>query len=102
MRVMKRSFIVLAATAGLTVALRAAEPASRPTTTQAATTQSAAPSAAPPATKPAPADPRIEAAIRQLSADAWRERQAAQDVLVGFGDDAVPRLREVEKAAEDD
>jgi hypothetical protein len=99
---MKRAFIVLAATAGLAGALRAAEPTSRTTPAPATATQPAPPAAAP-ATGPAPpADPRIEAAIRQLSADAWRDRQAAQDTLVGFGEGVIPRLRELTAAADDD
>jgi hypothetical protein len=38
---------------------------------------------------------KIEAAIKALSSDSWKERQAAQDVLVTLGDEIVPRLRKL-------
>jgi hypothetical protein len=40
--------------------------------------------------------------IKQLSADTWKERQTAQEKLVGMGDDAVPVLKELVNKSEDE
>lgn len=36
---------------------------------------------------------KIETAIAALSSDKWKDRQTAQDLLISFGEDVVPRLR---------
>ena len=45
---------------------------------------------------------KLEAAIKALNSDAWKERQAAQDALVTFGEAAAPRLQELAAKAEDE
>lgn len=56
-----------------------------------------------PATKPSPATvAKIDAAIKALSSDSWKDRQAAQDVLVTFGEEIVPRLRHLTNTADDE
>src|SRR3954454_11097118 len=59
--------------------------------------------AAPPTTEPS-THPSIEiqALIRQLSADSWKQRQAAQDRLVVLGDEARDALARVAKESADD
>jgi hypothetical protein len=56
------------------------------------------------ATKPVadPTDPAFAAAIKALGADSWKERQAAQETLVRFGDEAVPRLTQLARNADDE
>lgn len=101
MRVMSRARIVAALTgvgvcAGVAV-VRAAEPATAPAATQALATTT-------PTSRPAPPVPneKIEAAIRQLSAESWKQRQVAQDTLVSFGQDAVSRLRELDASNDEE
>jgi hypothetical protein len=55
------------------------------------------------AVTPSPADAaKIEDAIKRLSSDAWKERQAAQDTLVTFGELAIARLQDLAAKAEDE
>jgi hypothetical protein len=67
--------------------------------TRPADTQPAPASTTHSSTRPAPPQPspeiraQIEAAIRDLSSDTWKQRQAAQDKLVSFGEDAIAVLR---------
>jgi len=78
-------------------------PASRPrATTTTAPALAATTQATTAPLPPLPPNPKIEAAIRQLSADSWKDRQAAQELLVTFGDEAAPRLRSLAAGATDD
>ena len=45
---------------------------------------------------------RVEQLIAQLSAEAWQERQRAQDALVQLGQDARPRLMQVLQATQEE
>jgi hypothetical protein len=45
---------------------------------------------------------QVEAAIRDLSSDSWKDRQAAQDKLVTFGEDAVGVLRKLVDKTKDE
>ncbi len=91
----------------------------RPTTRPAATQPVTAPSAPSAATQPGkPAKPvmtvepsatvspavkaQIDAIIKDLSSDNWKDRQSAQDKLVKFGPDAVADLRQLADRAEDE
>src|SRR5204862_7110702 len=93
----------LGAGVGLGIFAWAANPTTRPATTLAATT-------GPATTKPIAERPplpkasveKIEAAIKALSSDAWKERQAAQDTLTSFGQDAVPRLTQLAAKSPDE
>ena len=109
MRVMSRALILAAASTGVCVGLavvRAADPPAPPTTPPATalttTTPASLPALPAPPAPPAAPNEKIEAAIRQLSADTWKQRQAAQDTLVSFGDDAVPRLRELDASNDEE
>jgi hypothetical protein len=97
----RRAVIVLAGSAasvglvGLVALAQETRPTSRATTTTsspAATTTAVAA-----ATVPAGPSPevrgRIEATIKDLSAETWKDRQAAQEKLVTFGQDATEILR---------
>jgi hypothetical protein len=56
-----------------------------------------------PITPPSPADlAKIETAIKDLSADSWKQRQAAQDTLVTFGEAAIPSLRPLAAKSDDE
>ncbi len=66
------------------------------------------------ATKPAQTQPaatqaavkidtaKLESAIKALSSDSWKDRQAAQDTLVTMGEDIVPRLKQLAGLADDE
>ena len=43
--------------------------------------------------EPQAGDAQIEALVKDLSAETWKQRQAAQDKLVGYGEKAVPVLK---------
>jgi hypothetical protein len=47
-------------------------------------------------------DAKFQAAVRTLAADSWKERQAAQDQLVSFGEAAIPHLRKLVETADDE
>lgn len=76
--------------------------ATQPTSTRAAA--ATAPTTRPVAQVPHadPTDPAFAAAVADLGADNWKKRQAAQETLVRFGDQAVPRLRQLAQAADDE
>lgn len=86
------SYRVLAAIAGIGVGAVALAADSKP-----------AASSRPAATQPSAASSaKVEAAIKALSSDSWKERQAAQDTLVTLGDEIVPRLRKLASQASDE
>jgi hypothetical protein len=83
----------------------------RPASTRPATPQAAATAPTPQAatattaaTRPVadPADPAFAAAVKGLGAESWKQRQAAQETLVRFGEDAVPRLTQLARSADDE
>lgn len=45
---------------------------------------------------------QIEAAITRLSSDNWKDRQKAQETLVSFGEQALPRLKELAEKSPDE
>jgi hypothetical protein len=57
----------------------------------------------PAATRPAvSATQQVDGAIKTLSSDNWKARQAAQDALVALGEEAIPRLRQLSDKADDE
>jgi hypothetical protein len=73
----------------------------RPATTQTAATQPATTQTA--AIQPSAADvAKIDAAIKALASDSWKERNKAQETLVSFGEMALPRLRHLAQRGEDE
>lgn len=56
--------------------------------------------ATPPATTTAPAS--VDTLLRQLSADDWAQREAAQKELVQIGDSALPSLRDLARTTTDE
>jgi hypothetical protein len=67
--------------------------------TRPAENRSSSPATTSASTRPATRDlspqvrAQIDAAIKDLSADTWKERQTAQETLVSFGEDAIALLR---------
>jgi hypothetical protein len=88
---------LLLAVALVVPALAADSP--KPAATRPAETQ---PAAAPPQPLTAAEQKAVDAAVASLSADGWKERQAAQDALVSFGESVVPRLRELATKGDDE
>ncbi|HEY7116108.1 MAG TPA: HEAT repeat domain-containing protein [Tepidisphaeraceae bacterium] len=106
LRSVARSFVAILVLPLCAAAAEPASPASRPATpaikpvTAASKPVTAASRSA--ATLDVQDSAKIGAAIKALSADSWKERQAAQDTLVGFGSEVVGRLQDLANAAEDE
>jgi len=98
MAITARRMLVLSLLVAATVAV--AQPV-EPAIDSSAPAPEIRPALASPTTKPAPgttqpalvaADDRVEALVRQLGDDSWRDRQKAQDQLVQMGEKVRPRL----------
>ncbi|MFI5380219.1 MAG: M56 family metallopeptidase, partial [Tepidisphaerales bacterium] len=57
---------------------------------------------APPATRPAQMQAHVDLLLKQLGAEKWEDRQAAQDELVKLGEDVIPDLRKLRGTTTDE